>query len=181
MPYDILLAYHGRKAKVQRRVDRAALRHHYEMCCIENMAAKMPFVEQMPWRGSVVSTSGINTPLEIRSTLTGIPSPRVLESPSEQNQGQDGQHLDGDPSKRARQLERQHIPGLTSDCRDSFRSPSDSPDLAWSRKRKREHEPRIAANHKSYLTPCNSDEFLADVSWELTKYARRRKWRAIER
>ncbi|KAM3515977.1 hypothetical protein MY11210_000517 [Beauveria gryllotalpidicola] len=45
MPYDILLAYHGLKAKVQRRVARAALRHHYDMCCIENMAARMPFPE----------------------------------------------------------------------------------------------------------------------------------------
>ncbi|WAO97091.1 HNHc domain-containing protein [Fusarium falciforme] len=184
MPYDILLAYHGRKAKVQRRVDRAALRHHYDMCCIENMAAKMPFVEQLPRTGSVASTSGINTPLEIRPTLAGIASPRILESPSEQNQGQDGQRPDGDPSKRARQSERQHIPELTSDCTDSSRSPSDkpmgdstaSPDLPWSRKRKREHEPRIAANHESYLTPYNSEGFLADVSWELTRLARRRKW-----
>jgi hypothetical protein len=184
MPYDILLAYHGRKAKVQRRVDRAALRHHYDMCCIENMTAKMPFVEQLPRTGSVASTSGINTPLEIRPTLAGIASPRILESPSEQNQGQDGQRPDGDPSKRARQSERQHIPELTSDCTDSSRSPSDkpmgdstaSPDLPWSRKRKREHEPRIAANHESYLTPYNSEGFLADVSWELTRLARRRKW-----
>ncbi|KAH7019676.1 hypothetical protein EDB80DRAFT_561812, partial [Ilyonectria destructans] len=139
MPYDILLAYHGRRAKVQRRVDRAALRHHYDMCCIENMAAKMPFVEQLlPRTGSVASTSGINTPLEIRPALAGIASPRIQESPSEQNQGQDGQRPDGDPSKRARQPERQHVP-------DS-------------------------------LTPYNSEEFLADVNWELRKLARRRSY-----
>lgn len=185
MPYDILLAYHGRRAKVQRRVDRAALRHHYDMCCIENMAAKMPFVEQLlPRTGSVASTSGINTPLEIRPALAGIASPRIQESPSEQNQGQDGQRPDGDPSKRARQPERQHVPELTSDRRDLCGSPSNrpmddstaSPDLSWPRKRKREHEPWIAANHDSSLTPYNSEEFLADVNWELRKLARRRSY-----
>ncbi|KAM3504911.1 hypothetical protein MY10362_003287 [Beauveria mimosiformis] len=43
MPYDILLAYHGVEAKVQPQVAKAALRHHYDMCCIENMAAQMRF------------------------------------------------------------------------------------------------------------------------------------------
>ncbi|KAM3526396.1 hypothetical protein MY4038_006860 [Beauveria bassiana] len=84
MPYDILLVYHGVKAKVQRRVARAALRHHYDMCCIENMAARGRFVEQLPPTGSVASTSGISTPLQ----LAGIASPRILESASEQSQGQ---------------------------------------------------------------------------------------------
>ncbi|KAH8656399.1 hypothetical protein BGZ61DRAFT_287436, partial [Ilyonectria robusta] len=46
VPYDVILQYHGHLANVPRSVDRAALRHHYEMCCIENMAAEMAFVEQ---------------------------------------------------------------------------------------------------------------------------------------
>lgn len=104
--YDILLVYYGRKAKVQRRVDRAVLRYYYDICCIKNMAAKMPFMEKLPRTGSVVLISDINTLLEIRLMLAGIASPRILESPSEQNQGQDGQHPNSDPSKRARQLER---------------------------------------------------------------------------
>lgn len=147
MPYDILLAYHGRRAKVQRRVDRAVLRHHYDMCCIENMTARMPFVEQLPRTGSVASTSGINTLLDIRPTLAGIAIRRIMESPSEQNQGEDGQRPDGDPSKRARHPERQHMPDLTRDCTDLSVSPSDrpmddstaSPNLSCPRKRKREH------------------------------------------
>ncbi|KAM3504910.1 hypothetical protein MY10362_003286, partial [Beauveria mimosiformis] len=110
MPYDILLAYHGVEAKVQPQVAKAALRHHYDMCCIENMAAQMRFVEQVPRTGSVASTSGFSTPLR----LAGIASPRILESASEQNQGQDGQRPDGDPTKRARQTGRQHLPGNAS-------------------------------------------------------------------
>ena len=65
MPYDVLLEYHGRIAKVPRSVDRAALRYYYEMCCIENMAAKMPFVGQLSWLGSVAMISCVNTPVDI--------------------------------------------------------------------------------------------------------------------
>jgi hypothetical protein len=80
---------------------------------------------------------------------------------------------------------KQHNLELTSDCIDSSRSPSNkpmddsspSPDLSWSRKRKRDDDLWIAVNHDSCLTPYNSEEFLADVSWELTWIARRRKWR----
>ncbi|KAM3438059.1 hypothetical protein MY4824_003506 [Beauveria thailandica] len=71
MPYDILLAYHGVKAKVQRRVARAALRHHYDMCCIENMAARMHFVEQAPRTWSVASSSGIKAD----SSILGLAIP----------------------------------------------------------------------------------------------------------
>ncbi|EEU35113.1 uncharacterized protein NECHADRAFT_15991, partial [Fusarium vanettenii 77-13-4] len=42
MPYDVLLDYHGVLAQLSPTVDRRALRHHYDMCCIENMAADMP-------------------------------------------------------------------------------------------------------------------------------------------
>lgn len=42
MPYDILLDYRGRAAQVPVNVDCGALRHHYEMCCIGNMGAKVP-------------------------------------------------------------------------------------------------------------------------------------------
>ncbi|KAM3499284.1 hypothetical protein MY11210_009622 [Beauveria gryllotalpidicola] len=162
MPYDILLAYHGRGAKVQRRVDRLALRHHYDMCCIENMAAQIPFVEQLPPTGSVVSSSGISTPLQMRPTLGGIASPRILESPSEQNRGQDGQHPGDDPSKGARQSGIQHVPGLTSTCDISMEDVGAPPSLSWPREHKREQETRIEGNHhNSYITPDNNEQFLA--------------------
>ncbi|KAM3509776.1 hypothetical protein MY11210_006179 [Beauveria gryllotalpidicola] len=47
VPYKALEPYHGQKAQVARSVDRRALRHHYDMCCIENMAAKRP-TQEMP-------------------------------------------------------------------------------------------------------------------------------------
>lgn len=54
------------------------------------------------------------------------------------------------------------------------------PDLSWPRKYKRENKLWIAANHDSYLTPYNSEEFLADVNWELIKLARRRNGKPWE-
>ncbi|KAI1120832.1 hypothetical protein F5Y10DRAFT_257626 [Nemania abortiva] len=39
VPYDFLINFNGRKALVPKLVNKTALRHHYEMCCIENMAA----------------------------------------------------------------------------------------------------------------------------------------------
>ncbi|TWU70678.1 hypothetical protein ED733_001774 [Metarhizium rileyi] len=94
VPFDILEEYHGRTAQLPPNVDRRALRHHYEMCCIENMAAEMPLREQMPqsYAGarsipastlesdshitsmSPESTRGIND--ELTSAQTGDPSKR---------------------------------------------------------------------------------------------------------
>ncbi|KPM42300.1 hypothetical protein AK830_g4278 [Neonectria ditissima] len=152
------------------------------------MAAKMPFVEQPPRMGTVASTSGVNAPLETRPTLAGIASPKILKSPSEQNQGQDGQRPDDGPSKRTRQPERTHIPEFTSDCTGLSGSPSDrpmddsttSPELSRPRPGKREHELWIAANHDSYLAPYNSEEFLSDANWELTRLTRRRNGTSLE-
>ncbi|KAL6897062.1 hypothetical protein GGI43DRAFT_106377 [Trichoderma evansii] len=39
VPYDVICDYHGRTAKLSGTVDLRALRHHYDICCIENMAA----------------------------------------------------------------------------------------------------------------------------------------------
>ncbi|KAJ8128811.1 hypothetical protein O1611_g4820 [Lasiodiplodia mahajangana] len=43
VPYNALTRFNGRKASVPESVDCEALRHHYEMCCIENMAAARYF------------------------------------------------------------------------------------------------------------------------------------------
>ncbi|KAF2967066.1 hypothetical protein GQX73_g6521 [Xylaria multiplex] len=42
MPYDLILEYHNKKAIIPPEVDRCALQHHYDMCCIENMATAEP-------------------------------------------------------------------------------------------------------------------------------------------
>ncbi|KAM0415852.1 hypothetical protein ACHAPT_013163 [Fusarium lateritium] len=48
--YNVILPYHGQEARLpdDGGVDLEALRHHYEMSSIENMAAEMPLVELIP-------------------------------------------------------------------------------------------------------------------------------------
>lgn len=193
MPYDVLIGYHGAVAKVPRSVDRAALRHHYDMCCIENMAAKMAYVEPMPWSESA-ATSGKQTPLDAR--LVNLSKPNMSESPFSKNPGShDGRNTSVDPSKQVRDTQpREAVSESIDDTSSNDDSPSSSPrgipgskaddrersqveplGFDWSRKRKRLHsvdEPFIAQDD-SYMTSLNAEEFLADVSWEFTKVARR--------
>lgn len=101
VPFDVITEYHGRIAKVPRSVDRAALRHHYDMCCIENMAANMPWVEHTPLSSSM-PTSGAQSPFVIRSTLANAPFGQDKGSQSQlQGINQSGNNH-GDPSKRVR-------------------------------------------------------------------------------
>ncbi|RSL87275.1 hypothetical protein CDV31_016273 [Fusarium ambrosium] len=95
MPYDVLLDYHGVLAQLSPTVDRRALRHHYDMCCIENMAADMPLSEavssELPTRPSAPGAvspfeSGSHTPI-----LSSVTSP-------------DDFGATGDPSKRYRRV-----------------------------------------------------------------------------
>lgn len=160
MPYDIILAYHGRKAQVDRFVDRKALRHHYDMCRIENMAAQLPFIEQLP-PTEPSSASAVTTPLQLRTRLSGLASPTILESPSEQSQSQDGRRFDSDPSKRAKKRGRQDMSGSASPCETTMDVSWPAGQAVWRRK-----------THESYITPHNYAQFLANVNWELGKIPR---------
>lgn len=67
VPYDVVCEYHGRKARLPVGVDRAALRHHYEMCCIENMGAKMPLMEPASVTDAAMGSSGMTSPFMSRA------------------------------------------------------------------------------------------------------------------
>ncbi|RGP74086.1 hypothetical protein FSPOR_1781 [Fusarium sporotrichioides] len=88
VPYDVITDFHGKKANIARKVDKLALRHHYEMSCIENMAAQMPAVPHDSASGSTVRF------LEIRSPLG-----RTISLPINTNMGRQG---GGDPAKRVK-------------------------------------------------------------------------------
>ncbi|GAB0138991.1 hypothetical protein EsDP_00007210 [Epichloe bromicola] len=64
VPYDVLTEYHDKTAILSQSVDRKTLRQHYEMCCIENMAAEMALTESGPVPAAE-SRSGIASPLEL--------------------------------------------------------------------------------------------------------------------
>ncbi|KAF5027346.1 hypothetical protein F66182_547 [Fusarium sp. NRRL 66182] len=59
VPYDVLIDFNGRQANLSQEVDRNALRHHYEMSCIENMAAQMPLMTLDSSDVSTRTTPGI--------------------------------------------------------------------------------------------------------------------------
>ncbi|KAK1761710.1 hypothetical protein QBC33DRAFT_604003 [Phialemonium atrogriseum] len=61
VPYDVVCEYHGRKARLPVSVDQAVLRHHYEMCCIENIGAKMPLMEPASVTNAGMGSLGITS------------------------------------------------------------------------------------------------------------------------
>ncbi|KAI0868414.1 hypothetical protein GGS24DRAFT_482490 [Hypoxylon argillaceum] len=95
VPYNALTRFNGQIASVSTRVDHEALRYHYEMCCIENMAAESPYLDTTSPSASSIATSGTSTPLSTRHSLPATPS-------------SGGTHIEpiigrtGDPSKRSR-------------------------------------------------------------------------------
>ncbi|KND92899.1 hypothetical protein TOPH_02407 [Tolypocladium ophioglossoides CBS 100239] len=105
VPYDVICDYHGFVARLPAIVDRNALRHHYNMCCIENMAAKMPLMEQVPGSDVDMTTSGTTSPFSSRANIPTISSPMMQEAPGQSHAGDDtqsAQRARGDPSKRTR-------------------------------------------------------------------------------
>lgn len=87
VPYDVITDFNGKTASLPRKVDKLALKHHYEMSCIENMAAQMPAASL---DASNRTEMGF---LEIRSPLGRTISLPINNSISTES---------GDPAKRAR-------------------------------------------------------------------------------
>ncbi|KAF2970174.1 hypothetical protein GQX73_g3411 [Xylaria multiplex] len=160
-------------ASVPQQVDRRALRQHYEMSCIENMAALKVY-----WRDSLsktnAHTSGTQSVLspstdfpptpgsrdtELGTFLRGASDPSKKTPPTPPNQGQPGDTSGQDNLvTRAKAVLRQGETG-------------------YKRKRIQECEvdtqtfPRYEEDMQdSYITPRNSREFLADVNWELQRF-----------
>ncbi|OAA65096.1 hypothetical protein LEL_10543 [Akanthomyces lecanii RCEF 1005] len=156
VPYQALERYHGREAQISLNVDRNALRHHYDMCCIENMAARRPNLDiaspltsRMSTSGtSLVNTSGSGTPFNGRTDLPLTPSSGRMPP-------QTAMQLASDPSKRPRSTRDDREQGLRTNETE-----------LWEEKQL----PQIKDEHGySYVTPRNCREFLADVDWELQK------------
>ncbi|KAF5227548.1 hypothetical protein FANTH_14741 [Fusarium anthophilum] len=168
VPYDIFIDYHGTTARVPPDVDRNALRYHYNMCCIENMAAKMPFEDLiLPPYKSQAATSGTNTPLSLRGDFPVTPRPDGPSSGDPTKRSQSATDCPGPdrgpPSSQVygqsfvdsfdmdvRGCKRRRIEGYKVDTSDVYRA-------GWTRQ----------GTSKSYMTPA----FLADVNWELRKLA----------
>ncbi|KAJ9413670.1 hypothetical protein FOXG_21547 [Fusarium oxysporum f. sp. lycopersici 4287] len=73
VPYDALTEFNGKRASVHTTIDRKALRHHYDMSCIENMTADRPILDVISPSTSMM-TSGKATPLTARTDLPATPT-----------------------------------------------------------------------------------------------------------
>lgn len=165
VPYQALERYHGTKAKVASIVDRNALRHHYDMCCIENMAADRPNLDiasspvtsRMSTSGGLAGTSGDgSTPFSEGTDLPLTPA-QVAVRPA------------GDPSKRQRSTRgddhgQGERPG--AEVCDEEEEEEEEEAFRCGKRRRIENEHTL----DGYITPYNSREFLADVNWELCKF-----------
>ncbi|GKU08748.1 hypothetical protein FLAG1_11753 [Fusarium langsethiae] len=167
VPYDVITEYHGRKAALPRDVDPLALQHHYDMCCIENMAAKFPYIEVTTSQDSTL-TSGTRTPA---STKTDLPATPRSEDPS----------FMGDPSKKQKLVTRDRDrPSGAQDAVDGVIWPREGQDSVGKRKRSDSFDLNVrylrdAHFADGYITPLNSRGFLADVNWELKKFKARKQ------
>ncbi|KAF4950358.1 hypothetical protein FSARC_13222 [Fusarium sarcochroum] len=164
VPYNILTPYNGQEAILPDNVDVEALRHHYDMCCVENMGAEMPMVESVPTR---LATSGTASPFSARTDLPATPDlgteaptrhdpvKRPRSSQHDQPQSGNGERENDDETVRE--------PGQESKRRrldDIVVKDESSPEPEWGQ------EDVV----DSYITPLNSRQFLADVNWALRRY-----------
>ncbi|CAH0019331.1 unnamed protein product [Clonostachys rhizophaga] len=159
VPYDVITEYHGRKAILPRDVDPLALRHHYDMCCIENMAAQFPYIDMMTLFEDSRMTSGTKTPASAKTDLPATP-------------GSGDPNLTGDPPKKQRGRD---PPSDKNTAADTVGLPPRKEDGGSKRKRSDSGELNLECLHNvsysdSYITSLNSREFLADVNWELQRF-----------
>ncbi|KAG5931308.1 hypothetical protein E4U59_000425 [Claviceps monticola] len=173
VPYNALTKYNGQKAVVPNTIDRRALRHHYEMTCIENMAAERPLLQATSTTTSRI-TSDMATPLTAKTDLPATPAPE-----------DDGNKREGGPIKKLRpnypdQSQRKDgsLPG------DMLHGVSIVKSMAERGRKRRDLDGDETCSVAAWLdqdagarfiTSSNSTNFLNDVNWELHKFKRRRQ------
>ncbi|KAF5019467.1 hypothetical protein F66182_8527 [Fusarium sp. NRRL 66182] len=181
VPYNVITKYNGQQAIVPENVDQAALRHHYDMCCIENMAASAPLLEvtittttPLSAATSLLATPGSANGSRPDSGRVGDPSKRSRPTPGQGQRPIDSKH-DNAPDQEAVVLgldpesEEAHLPV-------SKRRRMDQCEVGDMDIRSPQHWVQYDDGLDSYITPLNSREFLADVNWELYKFRNRAPW-----
>ncbi len=164
VPYQALERYHGTKAKVSSMMDRNALQHHYDMCCIENMAADRPNLDiasppvtsRMSASGGLADTSGQGSTPFSGGTDLPLPPAQMAVRPA------------GGPSQRQQSTRGgdDHGPGERPGAEICEEEEDEKEGSRCGRRRRIEHE----RTRDGYITPYNSREFLAVVNWELCKF-----------
>ncbi|PNP52590.1 hypothetical protein FNYG_15832 [Fusarium nygamai] len=172
VPYNALTRFNGQIASVPNTIDRKALRHHYEMSCIENMAAERPILDVISPTASRM-TSGMATPLTPKTDLPATPT-----------SGDSGNGRAGDPTKKSRpnypdqSIQRDasmpgdllHTLNIVELVNERGQKRKGLDDETYSLDERLE---QYAADR--FITSDNSEEFLKDVDWELHRIKKRRQ------
>jgi hypothetical protein len=133
------------------------------MCCIENMAARFPYIDMITSSEDSRITSGTKTPSSAKTDLPATP-------------GSGDQNLTGDPSNRQQLVRRgRDPPSDKNPATDAVGLPPREEDGGSKRKRSDSGELNLECLYNgsysdSYITPLNNREFLADVNWELQRF-----------
>ncbi|KAI0100811.1 hypothetical protein GGR51DRAFT_531764 [Nemania sp. FL0031] len=170
VPCDMITEFNGKTALIHEDTDRKAVQHHYDMCCIENMAAARP------------NLSGITTRTLRSAELSLLPMPglgvsRIGGSSKTQRPGPPSQSQPRDtPEQGALVEEADAGVALWEDEKGGKRRRLKKYQMTDSQASP-QFLPYLDDNDMSerYITQGNSHEFLADVNWELLKFKKRQR------
>ncbi|KAI0545109.1 hypothetical protein F4679DRAFT_588838 [Xylaria curta] len=143
LPSDELIEFNGKKALLHDDVDRRALRHHYEMCCIENMSALPP------------DMGGVGSPVISRKRQRTPEDGDLAEEEEEEAEAEAASRgNERGYNKRRRLSECQVVADAESPAQAYYHS-ADEEDVD---------------GYDQCITPANCREFLEIVNWELRRF-----------
>ncbi|KAI0183904.1 hypothetical protein EV127DRAFT_464741 [Xylaria flabelliformis] len=155
VPYATLIKYHNKVASIHPDTDLAALRHHYDMCCIENMAAKKPQSESVAsLRPSTLTIGG--------SSNVGTPTPSLPPTPGSGAGGM------GSPAKKRAPNSGGSRSKDASGQNDLVKE-AEAGGYKHSSQASPQHYPDNQYTQDSFITPWNSQRFLANVDSQLRR------------
>ncbi|KAI0855801.1 hypothetical protein F4860DRAFT_529903 [Xylaria cubensis] len=83
VPSNTLVKFHNKEAKVHAETDLRALRHHYEMCCVENMKCARP---RAPLPDGLLASRARRLALDGRNASPSPPGDREFTDPQTKRQ-----------------------------------------------------------------------------------------------
>jgi hypothetical protein len=113
MPYDLVTEYHGKVAALPPKIDLHALRHHYDMCCVENLAAQkkagLGISTLVRGKSTTISPAAVDTAV----TDVGDPVKKGQAEPSQGNHGGGGDSSDQSKKTQEQPLDQPLSPPLS--------------------------------------------------------------------
>ncbi|UPL04367.1 hypothetical protein LCI18_015301 [Fusarium solani-melongenae] len=177
VPYDLILEHHGSRAHLPPNIDRRALGHHYEMCCIENMTAVLTGpIEQPPsLPGTPFSRMGSASSLGSGSHTPAAPGSRhdsrkrLFQHGRHGNQAKTPRSEDNRSCDTDQPMDQPHQPRMVK--REAPISDDETPDAKrWRPSDEDEELEYCDCDGQGYVTPCDHEDSLSSVNWTLVGF-----------